>query len=83
MDIKGINQYLSELFGEWNKRNGGDYYLFSFVPTAYATRWQIAKKDRSVTAMELAGEPHIVDGIDLNKSYDHLDLIEALRGALK
>lgn len=82
MDIKGINQYLSELFREWNKRNGGDYYLFSFVPTAYATRWQIAQKDRPVTAKELAGEPHTVNGIDLNRSYDHLELIEALKAAL-
>lgn len=82
MNIKGINQYLSELFREWNKRNGGDYYLFTFVPIAYATRWQIAKKDRPVTAMELTGEPHEVNGIDLNRSYDHLELIEALKVAL-
>lgn len=82
MDIKGINQYLSELFREWNKKNGGDYYLFSFVPAYYATRWQIAQKDRPVTAKELAGEPHIVNGIDLNRSYDHLELIEALKVAL-
>lgn len=82
MNIKGINQHLSELFREWNKRNGGDYYLFSFVPIHYATRWQIAQKDRPVTAMELAGEPHIVNGIDLNRSYDHLELIEALKAAL-
>ena len=82
MNINGINQYLSELFREWNKRNGGDYYLFSFVPTHYATRWQIAQKDRPVTAMDLAGGPHIVNGINLNRSYDHLELIEALKVAL-
>lgn len=82
MKIKGINQYLSELFREWNKKNGSDYYLFSFVPTHYATRWQIAQKDRPVTAKELAGEPYTVNGIDLNRSYDHLELIEALQAAL-
>ena len=82
MNIKGINQYLSALFREWNKRNGGDYYLFTFVPIDYATRWQIAQKDRTVTAMELAGEPHEVNGINLNRSYDHLELIKALKEAL-
>lgn len=82
MNIYGINQYLSDLFREWNNRNGGDYYLFSFVPTHYATRWQIVQKGRPVTAKELAGEPHTVNGINLNQSYDHLELIEALRGAL-
>ena len=82
MDIKGINQYLSELFREWNKRNGGDYYLFSFIPTAYATRWQIGKHGSSVSLMDVAGGPYIVNGIDLNRSYDHLELIKALKVAL-
>lgn len=82
MDIYGINQYLSALFREWNKRNGGDYYLFSFVPTHYATRWQIGKRYRSVSLMDVAGGPYIVNGIDLNRSYDHLELIEALKEAL-
>ena len=82
MNIYGINQYLSELFREWNKRNGGDYYLFSFVPTHYATRWQIGKRDRNVSLMDVAGGPYIVNGIDLNRSYDHLELIEALKEAL-
>ena len=81
MDIKGINQYLSELFREWNKRNGGDYYLFSFVPMAYATRWQIGKRDRNVS-LDVAGGPYIVNEIDLNRSYDHLELIKALKKAL-
>ena len=82
MDIKGINDYLSELFREWNKRNGGDYYLFSFVPTHCATRWQIGKRDRNVSLMDVAGGPYIVNGIDLNGSYDHLELTEALKVAL-
>lgn len=79
MDINGINQYLSELFREWNKRNGGDYYLFSFVPTHCATRFQIGKRGRSVSQMDVAGAPYMVNGIDLNRSYDHLELIEALK----
>lgn len=82
MDIKVINQYLSELFREWNKRNGGDYYLFSFVPTHCATRFQIGKRDRSVSLMDVAGAPYMVNEIDLNKSYDHLELIEALKKAI-
>lgn len=82
MNIHGINQYLSELFREWNKKNGGDYYLFSFLPTHYATRWQIGKRDRNVSLMDVAGGPYIVNGIDLNRSYSHLVLIEALKVAL-
>lgn len=82
MNIYGINQYLSELFREWNKKNGGDYYLFSFEPTHYATRWQIGKRDRNVSLMDVAGAPYMVNGIDLNRSYDHLELIEALKEAL-
>ena len=82
MNNYAINQYLSELFREWNKRNGGDYYLFSFVPTHCDTRFQIGKRDRNVSLMDLAGEPYIVSGIDLNRSYDHQELIEALKEAL-
>ena len=74
-----INQYLSELFREWNKRNGGDYYLFSFVPTHCDARFQIGKRNRSVSQMDVAGEPYMVNGINLNKSYDYLELIEALK----
>ena len=82
MNNYAINQYLSELFREWNKRNGGDYYLFSFVPTHGATRFQIGKRDRSVSLMDVAGAPYMVNEIDLNRSYDHLELIKALKEAL-
>lgn len=82
MNIKRINDYLSELFREWNKRNGGDYYLFSFVPTHGATRFQIGKRDRSVSLMDVAGGPYIVNGIDLNMSYDYWELIKALKKAI-
>lgn len=82
MNNYAINQYLSELFREWNKRNGGDYYLFSFVTTHSDTRWQIGKRDRSVSLMDVAGAPYMVNEIDLNKSYDHLELIEALKKAI-
>lgn len=82
MNNYAINQYLSELFREWNKRNGGEYYLFSFVPTHGDTRFQIGKRDRNVSLMDVAGGPYIVNGIDFNRSYDHLEMIEALKKAI-
>lgn len=82
MNNYAINQYLSELFREWNKRNGGDYYLFSFVPTHCDARFQIGKRGRSVSQMDVAGAPYMVNGIDLNRSYDHHELIEALKEVL-
>ena len=67
---------LEDLFKKWNKKMGGTFYLFSFKVEG-STRWQIGKKDRTVTLSDIYGAPYIVGGVNLNASYsrDYLTTI--------
>lgn len=82
MNIYGINQHLSELFREWNQRNGSAYSLVTSAPVHYATRWWITERATPVYKITPAKEWRTIDGIALNKVYDHLELIEALKEVL-
>ena len=59
---------LEYLFGKWNEKMGGTFYLFSFKVES-STRWQIGEKDRIVTLSDVYGAPYIVGGVNLNASY--------------
>lgn len=76
-----MNEKLKRLFEVWRKKNGEDFYLFSFT-FENQQRWQIAKKNRAVFLAEILGAPEIVDGVDLNKSYNKAQLIFTLQQAL-
>lgn len=76
-----MNEKLKRLFEVWKKKNGEDFYLFSFT-WRNQQRWQIAKKDRTVSLAEIFGAPEIVGGVDLNQSYNIAQMIFTLQEAL-
>lgn len=76
-----MNEKLKRLFEVWKKKNGEDFYLFSFT-WENQQRWQIAKKNRTVSLAEIFGAPEIVGGVDLNKSYNKAQMIFTLQEAL-
>lgn len=76
-----MDKKLKRLFEVWKKKNGEDFYLFSFT-WINQQRWQIAKKNRTVSLVEILGAPEIVDGVDLNRSYNKAQMIFTLQQAL-
>lgn len=75
---------LEELFHKWNMRNGGRFYLFSFVPSSSAgERWQINERDAIINLHQLLGMLVIKGGIDINRSYIEEDLVNELTMALQ
>lgn len=76
-----MNEKLKRLFEVWKKKNGEDFYLFSFT-WRNQQRWQIAKKNKTVSLAEIFGEPEIVGGVNLNKSYNKAQLIFILQQVL-
>ena len=76
-----MNEKLKRLFEVWKRKNGEDFYLFSFT-WINQQRWQIAKKNRTVSLAEIFCAPEIVDGVDLNRSYNKAQIIFTLQQAL-
>ena len=75
---------LEQLFHKWNMRNGGKFYLFSFIPSSSAgKRWQINERNAVINLSQFLGEPVVRGGIDINRSYIEEDLIEKLTSILK